>query len=301
MNKKPWDVIIVGGGPAGLSAAMLLGRCRRKVILFDTNKPRNRFSSEMHGFLTRDGIAPLDFLNIARKQLDNYKVNVIEEEIVSASNEGKGFTAISKSGKIYRSKKMLLATGLIDKLPSISGIEDYYGKSVFHCPYCDGWEVRDRALVAYGKGKKAIDLALGLRNWSNKVSIVTNGYALTHKSLLKRLKNNDIQVYEGKIKKLVGTEGKLKKIIFENKEFLKCNAMFFSTGFTQHSPLAEKFNCVFIKKGVVVVNKDQETSVKGLFVAGDAAKDMQMVIVAASEGVKAGVCINKALLRDELI
>lgn len=300
MKNKLFDVIIVGGGPAGLSAALVLGRSRRKVIIFDTSTPRNRFSKNMNGFLTRDGIPPLEFLRIARKELEKYEIEIVKDEVVTGTQNGKNFKVETKNSGVYQSKKLLIATGLKDKLPMIINIDKFYGKSVFHCPYCDGWEVRDKYLAAYGRGKKVVDLALGLKNWSEKVCIVTNGESIQRESLLKRLKKNNIRIYESKILRLNGREGFLKKITFENRESIKCDAMFFSTGFNQQSDLAEKFNCTFIKKGVVIVDKDQQTCIPGLYVAGDASRDMQMVIVAASEGLKAGVCINKALLKKEL-
>ena len=157
MNAAPdYDVIVVGAGPAGLSAALMLGRCRRSVVVFDNSKPRNAASRALHGYLTRDGIAPADFLQLARGELAQYdSVEIRSEEVTAAEcRPGDGFVVTVASGGTLRARKLLLATGVVDNLPDIPGFREMYGRSVFHCPYCDGWELCDRPLAVYGRGAR---------------------------------------------------------------------------------------------------------------------------------------------------
>ncbi len=150
-----YDCIIIGGGPAGLNAAVVLGRCKRKVLMFDTEKYRNRWSHGMHNYLTRDDVAPLDFIAECHKELKKYSIKKSKKKIIKAVKNDDGiFVAKDEDGRSYQSKKMLVATGLTDKLPKVEGFEEMYGKSVHHCPYCDGWEVRDKKLGVYAKEKE---------------------------------------------------------------------------------------------------------------------------------------------------
>src|SRR5256885_4362875 len=170
------DCIIVGGGPAGLNAAVVLGRSCRNVIVFDTGNQRNRKSHGMHNYLTRDNILPLDFHSIARQEIEKYGVQFIARKIVKASKKPNGhFEVCDEEGKAWFSKKMLVATGLSDNLPEIEGINDFYGRSVFHCPYCDGWEVKNKKLGVYAHKKDGSELALSLKGWSNNVTLYTDG------------------------------------------------------------------------------------------------------------------------------
>src|SRR5687768_7612451 len=151
MAEASYDVLIVGGGPAGLSAALVLGRCRRRVLVCDAGRPRNAASHGLHGFLTRDGIKPSEFLEIARQQLRPYDtVELKQTEVTSARRLANGFELTLANGESVSARKLLLATGVVDELPALDGLPDFYGRSVFHCPYCDGWEVRDQPLAIYG-------------------------------------------------------------------------------------------------------------------------------------------------------
>ena len=147
-GQEVYDAIIVGAGPAGLSAALILGRCRRRVLIFDDGKPRNEASHALHGFLTRDGIQPAELLRIAREQLEPYNVAIKRTHVLNVNRMEYGFEVILGDGSHLHARKVLLATGLIDRIPKIEGLEPLYGTSVFHCPFCDGWEVRDQAIAA---------------------------------------------------------------------------------------------------------------------------------------------------------
>jgi thioredoxin reductase len=295
------DVIIVGGGPAGLNAGVVLGRCRRKVLLFDTGEYRNRYSHGMHNYLTRDDILPSDFIDISSKELEKYDVRKLPKRVISARKTETGlFLVTDEDDNIYHSRKLLIATGLQDNIPEVEGFREFYGRSVFHCPYCDAWEVSDKKIGVYAKNKDGWELALSLKAWSDDITLYTDGGRSVKRKNKEKLDATGISVNKNRIKKLEGENGNLKKIIFTNGEERDCDAIFFVNGYTQQCDLAEVFNCEIGKKGVVLTNRFQQTSVPGLYVAGDADKDMHFVVVAAAEGAKAGVTINKELQRDAL-
>lgn len=295
--RELYDVIIIGGGPAGLNAALILARCLRKIIVFDNGKPRNRKSMASHGFLSRDGINPLELLRLSREQLLNYKVEIKSVEIIDATKDT-NFKVTDENGEIYYSKKLLIATGLKDLLPKIEGIEHLYGRSVFHCPYCDGYENRFTKLAAYGYHKSAVGLAITLTNWSEDIILFTDGESLRDKDYIK-LQQRNIEVIHKKIIRLEGDDY-LENICLEDNTKIDRNALFFTTSQYQRSHLADELGCTFLKNNVVETDKFQRTNIQGLFVAGDAARDMQLVIIAAAEGARAGVAINKILTKEEI-
>ena len=299
MNSELYDCIIIGGGPAGLNAAVVLGRCRRKVLVFDTAQYRNKQSHGMHNYLTRDDILPSDFISICQKELEKYSVQLLHKKIISASkNEEGNFVAKDDEGRSYHSKKLLVATGLTDTIPPIPGFKEMYGRSVFHCPYCDGWEVRDKKLGVYARNKEGWELALALKGWSDFVTLYLDGKNKIKPNQEEQLKANKIPVVRLAFERLEGKDGQLQKIVFKNGEKQDCDALFFVNGYTQQCNLAEAFGCNINKKGVVVTNRFQQTNINGLYVAGDASKDMHFVVVAAAEGAKAAVIINKELQHE---
>ena len=294
-----YDCIIIGGGPAGLNAAVVLGRCRRKVLLFDNNSQRNLRSHGMHNYLTRDDILPVDFLDICNKELEKYNVQKLNKKITSAKrNDQAIFEVKDEKGIKYHSKTLLVATGLHDNIPDVEGFPEFYGSSIFHCPYCDGWEVRDKKVGIYARDKDGSELALALKGWTDQVVLYTNGKRKIKPAQKELLDANDIPIRTERIERLEGKDGRLKKIIFQNGTEQGCEAIFFVNGYTQQCDVAEAFGCEVNKKGVVVTNRFQQTNIPGLYVAGDAAKDMHFVVVAAAEGAKAGVIINKELQKE---
>lgn len=294
-----YDVIIIGGGPAGLNAAMLLGRSRRKVLVFDSGKPRNRWANHMNGFLGSDGMNPRELIQKGREELKRYDVEVIEKVIVTATYSKGEFVLNDTDGKVYKSKKLLLATGLKDFLPEIEDVETYYGKSIHHCQYCDGWESRDKAIAVYGKDRNGVGQSLAMKTWSPDITLFTDGTNKLTKTDLDLLERNEVKLCTDKIARLEGNDGMLERIILANGEVKQQQAMFFSTGSTQQCDLGEQLGCEFTSKGVIKTRRQQHSNIPGLFVAGDAARDMQLVIVAAAEGAKAGVAINIELQDEE--
>ncbi|WP_161889417.1 NAD(P)/FAD-dependent oxidoreductase [Pontibacter russatus] len=294
-----YDVIVIGGGPAGLNAAMLLGRSRRKVLLFDGGKPRNRWSRSMNGFLTSDGMNPREFIQRGRAELEKYSVEIKDIEVASATYSKGQFVVNDAGGTVYRSRKLLLATGLKDNWPEVEGFEEFYGRSVHHCPYCDGWESRDKPIAVYGKDRSGIGQALAMKNWSDDVTLFTDGTDKLQRADLELLELNGIKVVKGKIDRLEGEDGMLQHIALKNGERVPQQVLFFSEGARQQSDLGEMLGCEFTSKGVVKTRRKQQSNIPGLYVAGDAARDMQMVIVAAAEGAKAGVAINMDLQQED--
>ena len=296
-----WDVIIVGGGTAGMSAALILGRCGRRVLLCDAGRPRNHMTRAIHGFLTRDGIAPRAYYGLARKELSRYPhVELRRVEVVRACRLGSGFEVTLASGRTQHGRKLLLATGVVDVLPDVRGIKDLYGRSVFHCPYCDGWELRNRPLAVYGRGAAGYTLSLKLLTWSRDVLLCSDGPAGLKSRQRQELARHGIDLRQTRIARLHGSGGQLSSIVFVDGESISRSALFFTVGQHQRSRLAAALGCRFTKNGVVATGEYETTNVRGLYVAGDASRLVQLAIVAAAEGAKAAFAINTALEKENL-
>lgn len=298
---RMFDVIIVGAGPAGLSAALILGRCRRNVLICDAGDPRNIASRALHGYLTRDGIEPAQLLRIGREQLRPYAtVHLRSDEVTDSRRVGNGFE-ITVNDEVISSRKLLLATGVVDHLPDIEGLKPLYGRSVFHCPYCDGWELRDQPIAIYGREDRGAGLALELTGWSRDLIVCTDGPATISTADRKQLEGLKIPVREERIARLEGADGQLERIVFDNGDALQRRAMFFNTGQDQRCDFAARLGCDFTDRGAVRTGEYEMTNVPGLFVAGDASRAVQLAIVAAAEGAEAAFAINKALIKEDLI
>ncbi len=297
-----YDVVIVGAGPAGLSAALMLGRCRRSVLICDTRRPRNAASRAMHGYLTRDGVPPLEFLAMARDELRPYDtVELRDIEVTDAECEPDGrFSVTLAGGQRVRCRKLLIATGVVDNLPPHPGFRELYGSSVFHCPYCDGWEVRDMPLAIYGRGSRGLGLSLELTAWSRDLVLCTDGPCELEPQGLARLERNGINVIEDKVARLEGRDGILTHVVFESGRQLPRRALFFTTGQSQRSDLSVRLGCEFNEKGTVMTGKYETTHLRGLYVAGDASRAVQWVVVAAAEGAEAAFAINTDLIKEDL-
>ena len=297
-----YDVVIVGGGAAGLSAALVLGRCRRSVLLFDDGQARNAASHAIHCLLGHEGLPPRELIARARSELERYATVAIRtERVTEIAAEGGAFSIACADGSMATARKILLATGLKDDVPQIEGIERFYGRSVHHCPYCDGFEHRDTPIAVYGAGDKGAGLALMMKQWSDDVILLTDAQDDVSPAMLERLDAHGIGVRNDKISKLEGTgDGILRTIHFAGGETLAREALFFTTGCRQQSDLWALLGCARDKKGGIVTTEvTEESSVPGVYVAGDASRDVLLVAVAIAEGAKAGVAINRALLKDD--
>lgn len=302
MRNDAWDAIIVGGGPAGLSAALLLGRCLRRVLVADAGRQRNRRARRMHGFLTQDGTAPDEFLRLAREQLRPYDtVTLVESEALAASCHGERFVVMLRDGASHEAPALLLATGVTDRLPPLEGIEAFYGRSVHHCPYCDGYEWRGRRIAVYGSDDgHGGALALLMLQWSPDVHLFVDGAPDLSDDMRERLLRRGIVVHEPRIARLCGNASALQSIELADGRRVDRDALFFNAEQHQRSPLAEVLGCRFTARGGVDTgDHDVTTNVPGLYVAGDATRDVQLVAVAVAEGVKAAFAIHKRLLGSE--
>jgi thioredoxin reductase len=279
----------------------MLGRCRRRVLVCDVGEPRNRWSLAVHGYLTRDGTAPAILLDVAREDLRRYDtVEFRNVRVVDAVRHDRGFEVRCADGIAVRSRKLLLATGVVDDVPEIPGLRPLYGRSVHHCPYCDAWEWRDQPVAVYGQGDAAAGLALSLTAWTRDLVLCTDGPATHSEGMRERLEGCGIPVRQERVIRLEGREGQLERVVFADAEAEVRRALFFATGQRQASELPARLGCRFLENGAVDTGKCEATNVPGLYVCGDASREAQFVAVAAAEGTEAAMAINKALLDEEL-
>jgi thioredoxin reductase len=306
--ESQYDVIIVGGGPAGLSAALVLGRARRRVLILDDGEPRNARAQGVRGYLTRDGIPPLELLRLGREEVARYGVEIRHDRAVAACLCGTPtdnsslplFEVTLSSSTKVRARKLLLATGVRDKLPEVEGITTWFGRGVYHCPYCDAYEHRDQPLATMGRIEGAAGLALALLTWSRDVTLLTEGVEVPAEQLAK-LRRNGVKVVSARVRRFEGEsdeDGVLTGALLEDGKRIPLGALFFSGSRAQHSELPALLGCEIDERGEGETDRMQHTDVHGLFLAGDADGDVQFAIVAAGEGAKAGVAINLELQNE---
>jgi len=296
--------VVIGGGAAGLSAALVLGRSRRRVLLLDGGEPRNAPSSGVHGFFTRDGVSPGELLEIGRKQLEPYdsvEYRAVRAAEVSGSDGSFGVTL--EGGDEALARKLVLATGVVDELPETPGFRELWGQGVYHCPYCHGWEVRDRPLAVLISGEGAAEHAILIRNWSRDLILLTDGPARLEEEDLQRLRALGVPVNEKRIARLEGrndgSEG-LSRVVFDDGSSLGREGLFYGPPQRQRSGFAEALGCEVVAMGPAteVVKADPmtwETTVPGVYAAGDVGSPLQSVALAVASGANAAAFLNKAL------
>ena len=301
MNGPILDTVIVGGGPAGLSAALVLGRCLRRVLVCDAGHPRNEAAVVFNGYLSRAGSSPAEFLQISRDQLRRYEtVEMRTVKVVEVERGDKRFTVILETGERIETRMLLLAAGLVDELPKIEGLKRFYGKSIHSCPYCDGWESRGQPIGVAGGTQEAADLAIELLLWTTDVVLCANGPLTCDEKTRAQLERGKVRIIQTPIAALEGKGDEFTGVRFEDGSFLPRHAFFFSPGQHQRSPLAEKLGCEFCEKdGCIQCGEDTATCVPGVYAAGNASKGVQLVIAAAAEGTLAAVAMNNALLEAD--
>jgi thioredoxin reductase len=297
------DVCIVGAGPAGLSAALILGRCRRRVLVFDSGRPRNAVSRGLHGYLTRDGVPPDELRTLGRGELAPYhSVELRDEMVIAVVRRDKRFEVRGETGTVIEARILLLATGRDDLVPNKPGFAELYGRGVYHCPFCDGWEHRDEPLIAYGRNTAAFEVALELLTWSKHVTFCSDGPCELDAMQRRTLANNRIGLNEQRVSGLKSAaSGRLDRIQFEDGQCLDCRALFFVSACPQKSTLPRNLGCELDETGAVRCNGNAATNVPGLFVAGNVRCGLHLAIMAAAEGAEAAVAINEALLAADLL
>ncbi|NJR52360.1 MAG: NAD(P)/FAD-dependent oxidoreductase [Leptolyngbyaceae cyanobacterium CSU_1_3] len=295
-----FDAMIVGGGSAGLSAALVLGRSCKRVLVCDTRKPRNQVAHASHSFFSRDGTSPEALLQIGREQLQPYDVEIQMDEVVDAENLGDRFQITLSNGRQFVGRKLLLATGMKDTLPSIEGFAELWGNSVFHCPYCHGWEVRDQPLAIYGKGEVGFELTFMLTGWSRDLVLCSDGAAQLSDEQRQQLLNWGVQIREEKIARLEHQDGKLTGIVFANNEMLPRHGILLRPRSHQHSNLAAKLGCNISSDGFVEVNESKQTSIAGVYAVGDTSSPFSQIAWAAASGSLAANFINRSLIEENL-
>jgi thioredoxin reductase len=295
-----YDALIVGGGPTGLSAALILGRCRRRVLLIDSAQQRNATSRGVSGFLSRDGIDPCELVEISRRQIEAYpSVEFLRGEAVSACRVDDGFTVKTSEGATFKTRRLLLATGLVDVLPPVEGLSRFWGKSVFVCPLCDGWEARDQPLLVYGSGPLLSAFAVEVRIWSEDLVMATPDASALPPRDRELLERMGIPILESRLIRLEGKGDQVEKAVFEDGTVLSRKGVFLFTEQIQRSELAGSLGCEFTEDNVVNDREMERTNVPGLYVAGNASKGLQLAIVAAAEGAKAAFSINESLVAED--
>ena len=297
---NPWDAIVVGGGPAGLSAALVLGRCRRRVLVCDAGEPRNRHSHQLHAYLTRDGVPPAEFLDMARAGLSAYPgVEIRRCTVAGAERADRQFVLRLADGTRARSRKLLLATGVRDELPRIEAIEEFYGRTVHHCPYCDGWESRDEPIAVYGRRSRAFEMSRAMTAWCDDIVLCSDGAAGLTTEQKRQLARNGVRIIEERILRLAGSDGQLDAIVFAGGRRLARRRLFFDLPSHAQSELPRQLGCRIRRDGSVHCSGYEATDVPGVFTAGNVAGDVQLVVFAAAEGAKAAFGINLSLTRED--
>ncbi len=297
------DCAIIGGGPAGLTAALVLGRAKRNVVLFDDNQPRNAVTEESHGFLTRDGVKPDEFRNIAHQDVSKYpSVGIRQARITNVSKHESVFELVENNDTVFQAKTIILATGLKETLPTVDSIHDYYGKSLFNCPYCDGWELKDRPLVVISEGIHTFHFVKNIWNWSRDLLVCTNGHSVVTNEQKEALQRNGISVNESPITALIGKNGMLERVVFATGEESIRKGGFVAPQWHQASSFGEMLGCEMNAPGGSIVDSFGRTTVKGVYAAGDAATVMpSQLILAAAEGNMAAAGVNTDLIESEFL
>ena len=268
-RSTPYDAVIVGGGPAGLSAALVLGRARKRVLVVDDGRPANAVSQGVGGLLGHDRVKPADLRRGGRRQLEEHaNVEIRHGAVVDAEPTRDGFVVTSTDAAPARAHAIVLAHGLRYDPPPLPGIEALWGRSVFHCAFCDGWEVRDRPLAFHGSGPGAVRSALVLAAWTNDVVLCTDGAPNPGEALLAAA---GVRVRTEPIARLAGTDGHLEQIAFSHGPAERREALFVNTRRDQPNRLAAALGCDLTAAGTVLIDADGRTNVAGVYAAGDAA------------------------------
>jgi thioredoxin reductase len=292
------DVVVVGGGPAGLSGALVLGRARRRVVLIDAGSYRNADATGgVHCYLGLDGVTADELRRRGRSALAEIpNVEVREGEVLDIDRDGDGFRVALADGDSLRARALLLATGLVDTLPPVPGVRELHGRRVFPCPYCDGWELRDRPLAAYSHpDDRGGRFALFLARWSQDVVLLTGAPVTFSAEITARLREAGIAIDERPVASLA-EDGDALVVRFSDGRVLRRAALFYHLGAAPRSDLPARLGCELDRRGGVEVDRHEASTTSGVWVAGDATRDALLSIVAAGEGAAAAIAIHEWLV-----
>lgn len=295
-----FDVVIVGGGAAGLSAALVLSRARRRVLVVDSGSQRNSPAAHMHGYLSRDGLPPAKLLAIARQEVTGYGADVLDGEVTDLVACGKSrFQALLSDGRRIATRRLLVATGLRDELPDIPGLANRWARDVLHCPYCHGYEVRDRQLGVLGGALDAVRYAQIVRQWAKDVVLFVPAKSLTnvHRS---ELVARSIGVIEGDVRRIVVEDDHLSGVEMDDGTVIPRDALFVPPKFIANNSLLVGLGCELDQEGWAVRDSNGRTTVPGVWIAGNVANPRAQVITAAGEGSAAAMAINADLVEEDI-
>jgi len=293
-----YDVVIIGGGPAGLSAALVLGRARRKVVVVDSGEPRNAVAHEAHGFLTRDGIAPAELLRLGREEISGYGVELLDGRAVSAAGTADGFVVTLESGVELAARKLLVTAGMRDELPDLPGVAELWGDQVHFCPYCHGYEVHDDQVGVVAEGPLGVMKAVMLRAWAPDVVLFTGGYEPTEEEA-GRLAAHGVGVEQGKVTRLAVADGRLTGVELADGRVVARSAVFVNPTFVPKDNLLTGLGCEMVDGPMlrtVRVDAAGRTSVPGVWAAGNVIDPTAQLISSAGAGATAAVQLNHDLI-----
>lgn len=297
MELEAHDVAIIGGGPAGLSAALVLGRSRRRVVVIDAGTPRNAPASHMQGFLSRDGMRPTALLRAARAEVQGYGVELIDDRVVEATAR---FVLRLAGGRTIRARHVLLATGAADELSDVPGARERWGRDFLHCPYCHGWEVRDQPLGVLSTGPGSVEHAHLLRQWTDDVILFTHEHPITDRERA-ALDGRGIAVVDGQVERLLVTDDRLRGVQLTDGRTVSRAALFIRPALrAHHDGLAAALGCETLAGGLLRTDSDGRTTVPGVWAAGNAANPRAQVITAAGEGSAVAIAINTELAKEDV-
>jgi thioredoxin reductase len=296
MDQNNFEVIIIGGSYAGLSAAMALGRSLRSTLIIDAGQPCNRQTPHAHNFLTGDGSTPQELSTTARNQVAKYEsIKFYEGFADSGRRISEGFEITTSRGDTFTAKKLVFATGIKDQMPSIPGFAECWGISVVHCPYCHGYEIRNRNTAIMANGERAFHLAALVNNLTDKVTLLTSGKMDFEESQLEKLKRHNIKIIEQEVASIVHQNGQLQEIVFKDGHSENFECAYASIPFEQHTDIPVELGCKFTENGHIEVNFMQKTSEEGIFACGDNSSMLRSVATAVFGGNVTGAIINNEL------
>ena len=299
-HNNTFDVIIVGGSYSGLAAGMALGRALKKVLIIDAGKPCNRQTPYSHNFITHDGDTPTEIAALANLQVRSYNtVKFFDGLATSGTKTITGFEIQVASGETFNAKKLIFATGIRDVMPNIEGFAACWGISVLHCPYCHGYEVRNEITGLLGNGESGFDLARLISNWTNDLTLFTNGTSTLTIEQTAKLEKHQIKIVEKEVERFEHSNGYLQNIIFRNGTKSTIKAIYAPTPFEQHCVIPASFGCEFTDEGYIKIDTFQETTVKGVYACGDNVTRMRTVANAVAMGTSAGMIVSKKMIFEE--